>query len=134
MKFSFFAIVMTLLAAIYGLAFIFIPTRFMSQFGIQLDPAGVALGKMYGAALGAQAIIFWFVRSKSPADIACKAVLWATVFFNAVCIAVIVNSILIKLANSLAWGNVCLEILIILAAVYLLMVKAKTAESPTVQM
>lgn len=134
MKFSVFATILSLIAAIYGLAFILIPSRFMSQFGIQLDPAGVLLSKMYGAALGALAIIIWLVRSKSPADIACKAVLWATVFFNVVCMAVIVDSILGKLSNSLAWGNVCLEILITLAAIYLLAFKTKTAKSPSVQM
>ena len=133
MKFSVFAIALSLLGLFYCLGFVLIPAQFMSQFGIQLDPAGVALGKMFGAALGAQAIILWLVRGKSPNDISAKAVLWSTIFLNAVCMIVIVNSILDKVANSLAWGNVCLEILIILGCIYLLILKPKTAESPRVQ-
>jgi hypothetical protein len=123
MKFSVYAVVLSLLALFYCLAFVLMPVKFASQYGLHLDAGGEVLGRFFGAALGGHGIILWLIRSKSPNDIAARAVLWSAIFYNAVFLIVTLNSIFDKLANSLAWTTVFLDILIILASLYFLAFK-----------
>ncbi len=51
-----------IVGALFGLAFIFAPASLLAQYGIQTDPAGLYLGRLFGVAILELGLIFWFLR------------------------------------------------------------------------
>lgn len=120
MKFSVFATIVSILALLYALALLAIPVRFLGHYGIALDPAGETMARMFGASLGAQAIILWLLRGQSPADAVGRAVLWSTFFYNLATIIIVLNAVLNKVGNELAWSTIILNFLILMGSIYFL--------------
>jgi len=48
MRLSTFAIIITILAFGFGLAFVFMPVRLMAFYGIPLDASGIWLARFFG--------------------------------------------------------------------------------------
>ena len=67
MKLSTFAIIITILAIGFGLAFVFIPVKLAAVYGISLEGGGILMARYFGAANLFLGMIFWSYSSVSPA-------------------------------------------------------------------
>ena len=129
MKFSVFATILSILASLYALALLAIPVRFLGHYGITLDASGETMARMFGASLGAQAIILWILRGQSPAETAGRAVLWSTFFYNLSTGIIVLNALLNKVGNELSWSTIVLNFLILVCSVYFLASKKQVTAS-----
>ena len=67
MKLSTFAIIITILAVGFGLAFVFVPVKLMAFYGISLDANGIGMARYFGISNLFIGMIFWSYSSVSPA-------------------------------------------------------------------
>jgi hypothetical protein len=63
-----FLAVSAVIAALFGLGFILLPNGLASLYGVTLDPIGIYLAQLFGAALIGLAIINWSVRDAREMD------------------------------------------------------------------
>ena len=120
MKLSTFAIIITILAAGFGLAFVFIPVKLMAFYAITLDTTGVWMARYYGAANLFIAMIFWSYSSVSPAAKSWPKLLVYSIIYDIMQLTITLCGILSGLGNANGWGNVALFVLLIIGSVYFL--------------
>ena len=120
MKLSTFAIIITILAAGYGLAFIFIPVKIMAFYAVPLDNSGILMARYLGVTYLFLAMIFWSYSSVSPAAKSWPKLLVYSIVYNVMALAVTVCSLLSGFGNSNGWGNVVLFALLAIGAAYFL--------------
>jgi hypothetical protein len=118
MKLSTFAIIITILAAGFGLAFLFIPVKLMAVYGINLDSSGVIVARYFGSANLFVAMIFWSYSSVSPAAKSWPKLLLYSLIYDILQLIVTLIPILGGEANSMAWTTVALFILLSIGSVY----------------
>lgn len=62
-----YLVVNSILAILFGLAFLFVPQQFSSGYGLVLGSAGLVFARGIGSTLVGLGLIMWFVRgSKDP--------------------------------------------------------------------
>jgi hypothetical protein len=66
MKASYMFLLGAILALVFGLAFIVAPAQILALYDITLDPAGLFLARLLGAAFLAFAVTNWLVRNAGP--------------------------------------------------------------------
>jgi hypothetical protein len=118
MKLSTFAIIITILAAGFGLAFLFIPVKLMAVYGINLDSSGVIVARYFGSANLFVAMIFWSYSGVSPAAKSWPKLLLYSLIYNILQLIVTFIPILSGEANSMAWTTVALFMLLSIGSVY----------------
>jgi hypothetical protein len=118
MKLSTFAIIITILAAGFGLAFLFIPVKLMAVYGINLDSSGVIVARYFGSANLFVAMIFWSYSGVSPAAKSWPKLLLYSLIYNILQLIVTLIPILSGEANSMAWTTVALFVLLSIGSVY----------------
>jgi hypothetical protein len=112
MKLSTYAIIVTILTAGYGLAFIFIPVKLMAFYAIPLDNSGILMARYLGVTNLFLAMIFWSYSSVSPAAKSWPKLLVYSIIYDIMLLAVTVCSLLSGFGNSNGWGNVALFVLL----------------------
>jgi len=114
-----------IIAVLFGLALVFIPTPMMSLYGVTLNDGGLFSTRIMGAAYLGIAIISWLVRN-SPSSSDIRAIVLA--FFVTDTISFIIGVIykLQGVSNALGWTNVLLFLLMGLGFGYFYFVKPKT--------
>lgn len=120
MKLSTFAIIITILAFGFGLAFVFIPVKLMAFYGITLDNAGAWMARYYGLANLFIGLIFWSYSGVSPAAKSWPKLLTFSLIYNVMLLALTVAWILTGVGNSMGWTTVALFALLALGNVYFL--------------
>ncbi len=111
MKLSTLFIINAVLAFLFGLGFLLIPTTLVSFYGVELNPAAVYIARLLGAAYLGFAAISWLVQnSKAAAEV--RALVLS--FFIAETLAFVVSLIyqLQGLSNALGWTTVAIFLLL----------------------
>jgi hypothetical protein len=120
MKLSTYAIILAILALIYGIGLLFFPVQFGQTYGVTLDPTSTALTREYGAAMLAFAIIYWINRNAPETDKSWSALLWSSVFFNIAIFIVVLMAKMDGIGNSMNWSTIILTAVLTLCSLYFL--------------
>ena len=120
MKLSTFAIIITILAFGFGLAFVFIPVKLMAIYGIALDNAGAWMARYYGLANLFIGLIFWSYSGVSPAAKSWPKLLTFSLIYNIMQVVLTVAWILTGVGNSMGWTTVALFVLLAVGNLYFL--------------
>lgn len=108
---SLFLLLAAINEAIFGIGFLLAPEFTVAPMGVVLNPAGIMLARILGAALIFMALIFFWVRNASPGD-AKTAILRAGCIYYVVSAVPIILGITSGLANASAWGTVVIHALL----------------------
>jgi hypothetical protein len=127
MKLSVLMVIKAIVVFVFGIAFVLVPTRTMSLYGITLEPAGALMTQFFGASFILLGIILWTGRKAARSDVALKGIVLAVVVGDVIGFVVALMAQLNGVMNVLGWGNVALYLVLALAFAYFLI--AKPAQS-----
>ena len=111
MQLPLFLLLAALNEAIFGVGFLLAPAFTVAPMGVTMNPAGLMIARILGAALIFMALIFWWVRS-APAGEAKTAVMRAACTYYVVSAVPIIMGITSGLANATTWGTVLIHALL----------------------
>ncbi len=127
MKLSTFAIIITILAGAFGLAFILIPARLGAFYGIELTMGGLWMSRYFGAALLFIAMIYWSYSGVSPAAKSWPKLLMFSIIYDLIQLSLTTVAVLKGVGNSMGWTSVALHALLAIGSAYFLGVCKKAA-------
>ena len=127
MKLSTFAILITVLAGAFGLAFILIPARVGAFYGIDLNMGGLWMSRYFGAALLFIALIYWSYSGVSPAAKSWPKLLMFSIIYDLIQLSLTTVALVKGVGNSMGWTSVALYALLAIGSVYFLGVCKKAA-------
>jgi hypothetical protein len=108
MKLNSFLVLATIVAAVYGLAFLIAPSGLVGLYGVSLTPATAVIGRIAGTVILGFAIVFWGARNGSGAE-AFKAVMMAGLIANALDGLIVLHATATGLLNALGWLQVLIN-------------------------
>lgn len=120
MKLSTFAIIITVLAIGFGLAFVFVPVKVEAIYGISLQSGGILMARYFGASNLLIGMIFWSYSSVSPAAKSWPKLLLYSLIYEIIQFVITLMAMLNKEANSMDWTTVALYALLAIGSVYFL--------------
>ena len=120
MKLSTFAIIVTILAAAFGLAFIFIPHQLSIFYGLTPNIAGIWLSRYFGASLLFIAMIYWSYSHVSPAAKSWPKLLIFSIIYDVIQLIFTATALLRGVGNSNGWSSVILYALLAIGSLYFL--------------
>ena len=126
MKLSIYAIILAILALIYGIALLFFPVQFGQNYGVTLDPISTVLARDFGAAMLAFAVVYWINRNAPESDKSWSALLWSSVVYNVAIFVVALMANKDGVGNSMNWSTIILAAVLAVCSLYFLFRK-KTA-------
>ncbi len=132
MKLSTFAMIITILAFGFGLAFVFIPVKLMAFYGVSIEGGGIILARYFGAANLFTGMIFWSYSRVSPAAKSWPKLLLYSMIYEILQLIVTLKALMDDQANGMAWTTVALFALLAIGSVYFINQcnKARAAQSP----
>jgi hypothetical protein len=120
MKLSTFAIIITILAAAFGLAFILIPAQVATFYGINQEIPGLWVTRYFGAALLFIAMIYWSYSHVSPAAKSWPKLLIFSIIYEVMQLILTAVSLLSGIGNSTGWSTVALYAVLAISSAYFL--------------
>src|SRR3954470_10217550 len=103
-----FLLAATVVAAVFGLAFLVAPSQLVGLYGITLTPQSEVIGRIAGSVIVGFAIVFWGAREGNAAD-ALRAAMMAGLVGNALDTLVLLHATLTGLLNGLGWLQVLIN-------------------------
>ncbi|MBI4187983.1 MAG: hypothetical protein HY529_02130 [Chloroflexi bacterium] len=125
MKLSIFMAIGAVLALVFGLAFILVPTQTMLLYGITLEAGGQWLGRYLGSAFIGIAVLTWRAR-KAPQGDALSAVILGDLAVSVTGLIVAVLNKISGTGNALVWSTVAIYLFLTLGYGYFQFVKPKS--------
>jgi len=107
------------IAVLFGLAFVFVPTTSLAVYGTPPDPHAALAAQFFGAALVALGVVFWFAKDFRDWD-AVRGVLIASVIGDIVGGGVNLLGTFQGLLNGMAWSSTVIYALLLVGALYCL--------------
>lgn len=120
MKLSTFAIIITILASVFGLAFIVIPAQVATFYGLSQDTAGLWVTRYFGASLLFIAMIYWSYSGVSPAAKSWPKLLIFSIIYDVIQLILTAAALLNGVGNSNGWSSVALYALLAIGSLYFL--------------
>jgi Na+-driven multidrug efflux pump len=105
MKLRTLMVINTVIAGLFGIAFVLIPGQVLSLYGVQPNPAINYIGELFGAALIGFAVLTWTARNAADSD-ARTAIVRALFIGDAVGFIVALIAQLGAVVNNLGWSTV----------------------------
>lgn len=106
-----FMAIAAIVAFLFGLAFILIPSQTMSMYGVTIDVAGQFLGRYLGSAFIGIAVLTWFARN-SKEDEALRAILLGGFLLCLTGFVVALFDVFTGVGNTLVWSTVVIYLLL----------------------
>jgi hypothetical protein len=107
-----FLIVASAVYAGFGLGLLVAAASFMSLFGVRLDVGGELMARVYGAALVAFALTFWWSRT-SPIAGPVRSLIRANCIFHVLSFALVLWATLRGVMGPSGWGPVILHAMLV---------------------
>ncbi len=126
MKLSNLMMVTTIVAGIFGIAFVLASGPLMSMYGATLNPAGTLIAQLFGAALIGYAVVNWFARN-AKGDEALRAIVLANFVADTVGFIVSLLGQLSGVVNALGWSTVAIYLLLALGYAYFQFMKPSSS-------
>ena len=108
MKLNSFLMVATIVAAVFGLAFLIGPSQLAALYGVKLTPATEVIGRIAGPVILGFAIVFWGARNGNGAE-TFKAVMMAGLIANGLDCLILLHATATGLLNALGWLSVLIN-------------------------
>jgi hypothetical protein len=108
MKLNSFLMLATIVAAVFGLAFLIGPSQLVALYGVTLTPATEVIGRIAGSVILGFAIVFWGARNGSAAEVF-KAVMMAGLIANGLDCLILLHATVTGLVNGLGWLQVLIN-------------------------
>ena len=108
MKLNSFLMLATIVAAVFGLAFLVAPSALVALYGVTLTPATEVIGRIAGSVILGFAIVFWAARNENAAE-TFKAVLVAGLIANGLDCLILLHATVTGLVNGLGWLQVLIN-------------------------
>ena len=108
MKLNSFLMLATIVAAVFGLAFLIGPSQLVALYGVKLTPATEVIGRIAGSTILAFAIVFWGARNGSGAEVF-KAVMMAGLIAKGLDCLILLHATATGLLNGLGWLQVLIN-------------------------
>jgi hypothetical protein len=108
MKLNSFLMLATIVAAVFGLAFLVAPAQLVAMYGVALTPATEVVGRIAGSVILGFAVVFWSARNGDAAE-TFKAVLVAGFIANALDCLILLHATATGLINGLGWLQVLIN-------------------------
>jgi len=103
-----FMMLATIVAAVFGLAFLLAPSALVGLYGVKLTPQTEVIGRIAGSVILGFAIVFWGAREGNAAD-ALKAVMIGGLIANALDALILLHATATGLLNGLGWLQVLIN-------------------------
>ena len=98
----------TLVAAVFGLAFLVAPSQLVALYGVTLTPQSEVIGRIAGSVILGFAIVFWGARDGNPVE-ALKAAMTGGLVANALDTLILLHATVTGLLNGLGWLQVLIN-------------------------
>jgi len=118
MKLSVYAVILALLALLYGIALLFFPVQFLQNYGITIDASATVIARLFGSAMCGYTIIFWINRNVPESDKSWSGLLWSNIFFNAANFIVVLMAKMNGIGNSMSWSTIILSAILTVCTLY----------------
>ena len=113
----FFTIV-AIIFALFGIGQLLAPQELMGMYGLNFNPAGVLITRVFGTVVIGLAIIYWACRNASASSLF-TAVIYAGVISNVLDVVLAWYGISTGVLNTMGWALVILHALLTIGFVYL---------------
>lgn len=117
MKLSTLFTITGVVSIVFGLAFVLVPGRLASPYGLELDEAGLRVLRLLGAAFLGYGALNWFAR-KTEESKARQAIVLAQSIGNAIAFIVALVNQLSGVPNAVGWVAVVVHLLLALGYGY----------------
>lgn len=117
MKLGTLMMVTTVVAGIFGIAFVLAAGPLMTMYGATLNPAGTLIAQLFGAALIGYAVVNWFARN-AKGDEALRAIVLANLVADTIGFIMALLGQLSGVVNALGWSTVVIYLLLALGYAY----------------
>lgn len=123
-----FLVAATVVAAVFGLAFLVAPSQLVALYGVELTPQSAVIGRIAGSVILAFAIVFWSARDGNAAE-ALKGAMTAGLVANALDALILLHATAAGLLNGLGWLQVLINGALAIGFWYFTYGKGKSAAS-----
>jgi len=127
MKLRTLMIINTIVAIVFGLSFIIIPTQVYSLYDITADEQLIYMARLFGTALIGFGILTWMARNATDSD-ARKAIVLALFIADSIGFVVALLGQLSNVVNALGWSTVAIYLLLALGFGYFQFFKAASSQ------
>ena len=103
-----FLIAATVVAAVFGLAFLLAPSQLVALYGVKLTPQSEVIGRIAGSVILGFAIVFWSARDGNAVE-ALKGAMTAGLVANALDCLILLHATATGLLNGLGWLQVLIN-------------------------
>lgn len=110
-------IVNAVVALVFGIAFVLVPVPLMSLYGVTLSPAGIIVGRLFGAALIGFGALTWLAKDAAESE-ARGAIVLALFIGDVIGFVVALLGQLSGVINPLGWSTVVIYLLLALGFGY----------------
>lgn len=117
MKIKTLFIINAVIAVIYGICFLLIPSRVLALYGLAAGPAEALLGQFFGVALLGIGLITWFARNVTDPK-AIEAIVLALLLSDIIGVIVSVIGTITGVMNTFGWSAVFIYLFLALAYAY----------------
>ena len=111
MKLSILMVINSIIAFLFGIAFVIIPWQVLSLYGVQPSPELNYMGQLFGGALLAFAVLTWSARNADASD-ARKAIVNAMFIGDSIGFIVALSGQLNNVVNNMGWSTVVIYLLL----------------------
>lgn len=126
MKIKTLFIINAVIAVVYGICFVLIPSRVLSLYGLVAGPADVLLGQYFGVALIGIGLITWFARNITDSS-ATGAIVLALLISDIVGVIISVLGTVKGVMNPFGWSAVIIYLFLTLGYAYFQFKKPTTS-------
>jgi len=121
-------VINTVIAGVFGFAFVLIPWQVLSFYGVQPNPAINYIGELFGAALLAFAVLTWTARNAAESD-ARQAIVRALFIGDAIGFILALIAQLGAVVNNLGWSTVIIYLFLAVSFGYFYFTKPSTEKT-----
>lgn len=111
MKLNTLMVINAVVAAVFGIAFILVPSQVVSLYGVEETAALNFTGQLFGAALFGFAVLTWSARNASDSE-ARRAIVLALFLSDAIGFVVALLGQLGNVVNTVGWSTVAIYLLL----------------------
>jgi hypothetical protein len=126
MKLGTLMVIKAIIVIVFGIGFVAVPAAVLSYYGVTLDPVGVYMTRLFGAAFILLGILLWFARRDSGSP-ALRAIVLGVFIGDLIGFVVTLSGQISGIFNPLGWLNVALYFLLTLGFGYFQFKKPSTA-------
>jgi len=116
-KVSYLFIANTVVALVYGLPTLFIPSQLLALYDVELSAGGLIFARLFAAALLAFGLLTWLLRNSRPSSER-QAIILALFVADAIGFVVTLLAQFDGTVNALGWSHVAIYLLLTIAFGY----------------